>query len=135
MINLTKLGHLDIKKLLAVGIGGLAVFGFFLQGLPSFSVRHSAIDCQQIIQPNNKLKSDQIAQFLTKVKSGESRDKVRSIVKEPYCKLANAKIRTGVESERDMYALEDQVIEGESDAKLIVLYEDSNYAGYRFMVR
>lgn len=128
-------GNLDLKKLLALG-AGLVALTFFLPGLPSLGVRNADLACQQGIQPNAKrLTVNQVAQLMTRVQQGDPKKKVRSLIKDPHCKLTNVKVRSGMESEREVYILDDTVIEGEANAKLIVLYEDNAYTGYRFLVR
>jgi hypothetical protein len=48
-------------------------------------------------------------------------------VSEPYCKLPTLNVRAGVEAEREAYPLE-----FDPATTLVILYENDEYAGYRF---
>jgi hypothetical protein len=126
----------DLKKLLAIGVSLIAVL-YFLDWriLPSLGAKHSETECQKVLKPNAKLKSEQLLK-LVNVRQGDPKSKVRSIVKEPYCKLANTTVRPGVPSEREVYLLDqDAVFEADANTKLVVMYEEDGYVGYRFLVR
>lgn len=119
----------NLKQLLAGGAALLAL-GLFLDlgNLPSFRTKQSHEDCQQILQPKAKLSRQQLAKLLT-VPEGDAKNKIRTIIQEPYCTLSALQVRAGVPAEREAYLLEFA-----PQTRLVVLYEGDQYAGYRFLV-
>lgn len=119
------------KGLIAGGSILLAVWLLIdLQGFPSLSSTGSRNnDCQQPVNSQTKLSRDQLARLLT-VPEGDKKQKVQEILKEPYCKLASLQLRAGATAQRDAYSLD-----FDSQARLIVLYEGDQYAGFRFDLR
>jgi hypothetical protein len=82
--------------------------------------------CQDIIQADTRLSREQLAQLLA-VSERDSKERIRQIVAEPYCKLPAVEIRAGVTAEREAYPLA-----FDPEVKLVLLYEGDEYAGYRF---
>jgi hypothetical protein len=120
----------NLKQLLAGGAALLAMGLFFdLGSLPSFGNKKSVGDCQETAQPQAKLSKQQLIKLLT-LPEGESRSKIREIVKEPYCKLSSLQIRPGATADREAYPLA-----FDPQTQLVVLYEGDQYVGYRFLVR
>lgn len=82
--------------------------------------------CQEIVSEESRLSRDQLLQLLA-IPERDSKEKVREVVQEPYCTLPTVEIRSGVAAEREAYPLE-----FEPETRLVILYEDNEYAGYRF---
>ena len=100
-----------------------------LQRLPFFmSKKNSEEVCQQIGRSQAKLSRAQLAKFLV-VPEGDQKQKVRDILKEPYCNLAGLQIRAGATAQREAYLLD-----FDPQTWLVVLYEGDQYAGYRFSI-
>jgi hypothetical protein len=81
--------------------------------------------CQGTINAQVTISKEQLAQLLT-VPERDNKTKVRDILKEPYCQLPSLQVRAGVAADRDVYPLA-----FDSEARLVVLYEGDEYAGYR----
>ena len=105
---------------------------FNMKSLPFLGDRRSfTADCQGNTQTNATVSDQQLAQFLS-VPEGVPKQKVRDIVKEPYCQLSALQVRAGATAQREAYKLHsDQPQPQDSDAWLIVLYEGDQYTGYR----
>lgn len=82
--------------------------------------------CEKIIQTEATLSRQQLAQLLT-IPERDSKERVRQIVAEPYCTLAGLRVRSGVNAEREAYPLA-----FDPKTHLVILYENNEYAGYRF---
>lgn len=82
--------------------------------------------CEEIVQTEARLSRQQLAQLLT-IPERDSKERVRQIVAEPYCTLAGLTVRSGVSAEREAYPLE-----FDPKTHLVILYENNEYAGYRF---
>lgn len=82
--------------------------------------------CEEIVQTEATLSREQLAQLLT-IPERDSKERVRQIVAEPYCTLAGLTVRSGVSAEREAYPLE-----FDPKTQLVILYENDEYAGYRF---
>jgi hypothetical protein len=120
----------SIKPLLA---GGLifAVLGlmFDFQGMrsliaPSQQVRSG--ECEAIVQTEARLTREQLAQLLI-IPERDTKERVRQVVSEPYCRLPELNVRSGVVAEREAYPLA-----FDPSTQLVILYENDEYAGYRF---
>ena len=125
-----KSNRLMPKQLMAGGTVLLAI-GLLvdLQRLPFFmSKKNSEEVCQQIGRSQAKLSRSQLAKFLV-VPEGDQKQKVRDILKEPYCNLAGLQIRAGATAQREAYLLD-----FDPQTWLVVLYEGDQYAGYRFSI-
>ncbi|MDX2232218.1 MAG: hypothetical protein NW220_21460 [Leptolyngbyaceae cyanobacterium bins.349] len=113
-------------------VGGCVLLGMGMMldmyGLPSFGTRRSfAASCQGDTQPEAVLSKEQLAQLLS-VPEGAQKQRIREIVKEPYCQLSDLQIRAGATAQREAYRLKFD----EHDSWLVVLYEGEQYTGYRF---
>jgi hypothetical protein len=82
--------------------------------------------CEEYVQTEATLSREQLAQLLT-IPERDSKERVREVVAEPYCRLAALTVRAGVDAEREAYPLE-----FDPKTQLVILYEDNEYAGYRF---
>ena len=82
--------------------------------------------CATDIVESARLSREQLAKLLT-IPERDSKAKVRQIVQEPYCQLSDLTIRAGVKAEREAYPLE-----FDPGTALVILYENDEYAGYRF---
>lgn len=91
--------------------------------------KNSGEACQQVLQSQAKLSREQLARLLT-VPEGDRKQKVREILRDPYCKLADLQIRVGAIAQREAYPLE-----FDPQTWLIILYEGDQYAGYRINSR
>ncbi|NEQ45221.1 MAG: hypothetical protein F6K00_17335 [Leptolyngbya sp. SIOISBB] len=82
--------------------------------------------CHEFVQTEAKLSREQLAALLT-IPERDSKERVREVVSEPYCRLANLNLRADVQAEREAYPLE-----FDPKTQLVILYENDEYAGYRF---
>lgn len=89
-------------------------------------VKRSNQGCQEVVQPRSVLSRDQLTQLLT-VPERSPKDRLRTVVREPYCLMPSIRIRAGVDAVREAYPLE-----FDPNTWVIVLYEGDEYAGYRF---
>jgi hypothetical protein len=97
---------------------------------PSFGTKKSAgEDCQEGVQGRSRLSREQLLKLLT-VSEGSKKQRIREIVKEPYCKFSDLPIRVGAIAQREAYPLE-----FDPQTLLVILYEGDQYAGYRFSFR
>jgi len=83
--------------------------------------------CAEIVQPQSVLPRDKLA-LLLNVPERDSKDTIRSIISEPYCRLPTIEIRAGVTAEREAYPLA-----FDPQTWFVVLYEGNEYAGYDFV--
>lgn len=126
-MDFRRLGIAVPKQLMAGG-SALLAFGLMmdLHILPSFGGRRNGGEvCQQVVQSQSKLSREQLAKLLT-IPEGDRKQKVREILREPYCKLDDLQIRTGTPAQREAYPLE-----FDPQTWLVILYEGEQYAGYR----
>ncbi|MBT9317039.1 hypothetical protein [Leptothoe spongobia] len=89
------------------------------------TVSHQA-NCNAIVSDEAKLSREQLATLLT-IPERDTKSRVRQIVSEPYCQLPTIKVRSGVNAERETYPLA-----FDPSTTLVILYENNEYAGYRF---
>jgi hypothetical protein len=94
----------------------------------SASTAASTETCEAIIRSDARLSRDQLAKLLT-IPERDTKENVRKVVSEPYCRLAPMEVRAGVKAEREIYPLA-----FDPNTQLILLYEGDEYAGYRFKV-
>jgi hypothetical protein len=106
---------------------GLVIDQFRLPTL--FAKKGTPVNCEEVVQVSATLSQKQLAQLLT-VSEGDQKQRIRDIVKEPYCRLANLQIRVGATAQREAYPLE-----FDSNTWLVLLYEGEQYTGYRFANR
>ena len=90
------------------------------------SMKHFRESCETDIVETAKLSREQLLALLS-VPERDSKARIRQIVQEPYCQLSAINIRAGVEAQREAYPLA-----FDPDVALVVLYENDEYAGYRF---
>jgi len=112
-------------------VGGLvfALVGLLMDirgTLSQRAVLHPTEPCQGKINEQVTVSKEQLANLLI-VPERDSKVRVRSILKEPYCQLPGLTVRAGVAAERDVYPLA-----FEAHTQLVILYEGNEYAGYRF---
>jgi hypothetical protein len=94
--------------------------------LPSSNTINYQANCNTVVSDEAKLSRDQLAQLLT-IPERDAKSRVRQVVSEPYCQLPTLKIRSGVDAEREAYPLA-----FDPGTTLVILYENNEYAGYRF---
>ncbi|MEL7506548.1 MAG: hypothetical protein AAFN42_04370 [Cyanobacteria bacterium J06554_1] len=94
-----------------------------LSSTPTFNQQS---DCNAVVSNDAKLSREQLATLLT-IPERDAKTRVRQIVSEPYCQLPTLKVRSGVEAEREAYPLA-----FDPGTTLVILYENDEYAGYRF---
>jgi hypothetical protein len=82
--------------------------------------------CEKIVHSNAQLSREQLAKLLA-VPERDPKENVRNIVSEPYCSLPQLQVRSGVVSEREAYPMA-----WDPSVQLVILYENDEYAGYRF---
>ena len=82
--------------------------------------------CTGEVTETAQLSRKQLLQLLA-IPERDSKSRVRQIVKAPYCELSSIQIRAGVEAVREAYPLA-----FDPETTLVILYENEEYAGYRF---
>lgn len=99
-------------------------------GLKKFSPAAKSVsqqaDCNTVISEAARLSREQLLQLLTIPERG-AKEQVRQVVSEPYCQLPALQVRSGVTAEREAYPLA-----FDPGTSLVILYENNEYAGYRF---
>ncbi|MEM8810851.1 MAG: hypothetical protein AAGF01_32985 [Cyanobacteria bacterium P01_G01_bin.38] len=128
--------RLSILLLLTSGlILTLAGFLFDIQAI-KYSQYKSPIyppnatsSCESIAPTHTGLSREQLAQLLT-IPERDSKDRIQKIVDEPFCRYPILNVRSGVEAEREAYPLAFAPA-----TTLVILYEDDEYAGYRFSIQ
>lgn len=124
---------------------GVAIAGFTLlalyvlverSGLPSFGSMVQlpwlkrqpgfTSDCQGAPQTETAIAKSQLATFLS-IAEGTPKQKIRDLLKSPYCALTTLQVRAGATAQREAYRLE-----FDETTWLVVLYENDQYTGYRF---
>lgn len=118
----------SVKYLLAAGTF-VALAGMLINPRDLLGAKAPEDLCQGAVKPKANLSRERLTQLLTVVE-GDRKDKVRSIVKEPYCTLATLEVRKGEKSDREAYPLA-----FDPQTWLIVLYEGNEYRGYAFSFR
>ncbi|MCU0548647.1 MAG: hypothetical protein MUC48_04795 [Leptolyngbya sp. Prado105] len=127
---------LKSNQLLA-GFAMLLTIGFFTQamGLPSFGSKEAALECQGTVRQNATISQDNLAKLI-QVKTGDSKDTIRKLLKDPYCALPKISIRAGMQTEREAYRLASDALEKSiSQTYIVVSYEGDQYLGYKFWIR
>lgn len=82
--------------------------------------------CTAVVEPTARLSREQLAKVLT-VPERDPKSRITDIVAEPYCRLPELEVRSGVVALREVYPLA-----FDPSTRLVILYEDDEYAGYRF---
>jgi len=90
------------------------------------AVETLAKDCESAIAEASQLSREQLLQILA-IPERDSKTRIRQIVAEPYCELSNLQVRAGVDAVREAYPLA-----FDPNTTLVLLYENDEYAGYRF---
>lgn len=90
------------------------------------SVEQLSSACTSEVVGTAQLSRQQLLELLA-VPERDSKERIRQIVAEPYCQLSAINIRAGVAAEREAYPLA-----FDPDTTLVLLYENDEYAGYRF---
>jgi hypothetical protein len=85
--------------------------------------------CQGAVSDGVVISRQQLAEFLT-ISERDPRTRVEEVLKAPYCQLPNLEVRAGATAERFVYPLA-----FEPKTWLIVLYEEDEYAGFRFLIQ
>jgi len=99
---------------------------FAFSPLSEQSIEQLSSDCTGEVSDKAKLSREQLLALLA-VPERDSKSRIRQIVAEPYCQLASLNVRAGVEAEREAYPLA-----FDPNTTLVILYENDEYAGYRF---
>lgn len=119
-----------VKYMLAGG-SMVAALGLLIdpQGLlPKPAVQQRDL-CQVVVQEKAVLGREQLSALLA-VPERANQQKVRDIVKAPYCQLADLTVRSGAIARREAYPLA-----FDPQTWFVVLYEGDEYAGYAFSFR
>ena len=116
-----------IAASLAIVLATLMVdFDTLKKLLPSAKKSASQVSCNTVISEEAILSRAQLATLLT-IPERDAKSRIREIVSEPYCQLPSINVRAGVEAEREAYPLA-----FDPGTTLVILYENNEYAGYRF---
>lgn len=94
--------------------------------LPTANTIHQQTHCNTEVHDDSRLSREQLAKLLT-IPERDAKSRIRQIVSEPYCQLPTLKVRSGVDAEREAYPLA-----FDPGTTLVILYENDEYAGYRF---
>lgn len=105
---------------LLIDFDGLKTF------LPATQSVGQPADCNTVVSDSARLSRDQLLQLLTIPERG-AKEQVRQVISEPYCQLPALNVRSGVTAEREAYPLA-----FDPGTSLVILYENDEYAGYRF---
>ncbi len=129
--NRSRSQNLGPKPLVAISLtmvlaAMLFDFETFKTFLPSSNTISQETHCNTVISDDAKLSREQLAQLLT-IPERDAKSRVREVVSEPYCQLPTLKVRSGVDAEREAYPLA-----FDPGTTLVILYENNEYAGYRF---
>ncbi|PZO20516.1 MAG: hypothetical protein DCF25_06500 [Leptolyngbya foveolarum] len=131
----------NIKPLIAFGLVvslvGLMLGPHRVEAFISNSFAFSSVDRNKAVQPlrescetdvveTAKLSREQLLAILS-VPERDSKNRIREIVQAPYCQFAPINVRAGVEAQGEAYPLA-----FDPDVALVILYENDEYAGYRF---
>jgi hypothetical protein len=111
---------------IVLAIGLMALDGPSLPRWLSASHPQSVPGCEKIVQSNAQLSREQLAKLLV-VPERDPKENVRQIVAEPYCELPEIHVRSGVIAKREAYPMA-----WDPSVQLVILYENDEYAGYRF---
>lgn len=84
------------------------------------------LGCTTVVQADSQISREQLAQLLA-IPERDPKARVLDIISQPYCQLPSLQVRAGVLAERAAYPLA-----FDPDIQLIILYENDEYAGYRF---
>lgn len=128
--------RLSSNQLLA-GIASILAIGIFIEAMrsPSFGSKETALECQGTVRSQAALSQDHVAKLIL-IKPGEPKDSVRTLLKAPYCVLPKIAIRTGTQTEREVYRIASDAFErSTSQTFIVVAYEGDQYLGYRFWIR
>ena len=98
----------------------------FINPSQNQAVGHFRQSCETDIVETAKLSREQLLALLA-VPERDSKARIREIVQAPYCQLSTINVRAGVEAQREAYPLA-----FDPDVALVILYENDEYAGYRF---
>lgn len=90
------------------------------------SIGRLSSECTGEVSEQAQLSREQLLALLA-VPERDSKSRIRQIVAEPYCQLSSLNIRAGVAAEREAYPLA-----FDPNTTLVILYENDEYAGYRF---
>lgn len=90
------------------------------------ALEHLSEDCTTEIVSTAQLSRQQLLELLS-IPERDTKARIRQIVAEPYCQLSALNIRAGVKAEREAYPLA-----FDPNTTLVILYENDEYAGYRF---
>lgn len=85
--------------------------------------------CQGAVNEGVVISRQQLIEFLT-ISERDPRTRVEEILKAPYCQLPSLEVRAKAIAERFVYPLA-----FEPQTWLIVLYEENEYAGFRFLIQ
>jgi len=85
-----------------------------------------AVGCTAVVEPTARLSREQLAKLLT-VPERDPKASITDIVAAPYCRLPEIEVRSGVVAVREVYPLA-----FDPSTRLVILYENDEYAGYRF---
>ncbi|MEL6777605.1 MAG: hypothetical protein AAFO06_10140 [Cyanobacteria bacterium J06597_16] len=99
---------------------------FASTSVKSKSLSSLAKDCSTDITETARLSREQLLKLLS-IPERDNKSRVRQVVQEPYCQLSSLEIRAGVNAEREAYPLA-----FDPNTTLVILYENEEYAGYRF---
>lgn len=95
-------------------------------GSENKSIKNFKDSCETDVVDSAKLSREQLLSLLA-VPERESKARIREIVQVPYCQLPAINVRAGVDAQREAYPLA-----FDPDVALVILYENDEYAGYRF---
>ncbi|MCU0565461.1 MAG: hypothetical protein MUF49_02565 [Oculatellaceae cyanobacterium Prado106] len=91
--------------------------------------RSQAQECDGETNGGGVITRQQLAEFLT-ISERDTRSRVEEVLPTAHCQLPGIEARAGATAERKVYLLDFN-----TEARLIVLYEGDEYAGFQFLVQ
>ncbi|WP_084782735.1 hypothetical protein [Leptolyngbya sp. O-77] len=109
--------------------GALLMLAMLMTDLGDRRPKPVSNKCLEVVQSQSVLHRDKLSQLLS-IPERSSRDQVKAVISEPYCRLPQIEIRAGVPAEREAYPLA-----FDPQTWFVVLYEGNEYAGYDFVFK
>jgi hypothetical protein len=128
MMKRRKLERKSPSSYLVMG-GSLLMLAMLMSDMGGRRPQPISNKCLEVVQSQSVLHRDRLSQLLS-IPERSSRDQVKAVISEPYCRLPQVEIRAGVPADREAYPLA-----FDPQTWLVVLYEGNEYAGYDFVFR
>lgn len=107
--------------------GSLLMLAMLMSDVGSRRPKTVSNKCLEMVQQQSVMHRDKLSQLLS-IPERSSRDQIKAVISEPYCRLPQVEMRAGVPADREAYPLA-----FDPQTWLVVLYEGNEYAGYDFV--